>query len=477
MIDTRLCFKTATELADLVQRRDISCVEVWEAHHAHIEATNPLVNAIVTLVPDFAREQALAIDIRIGKGESVGPLAGLPIAHKDVFQTRGIRTTFGSRRFAAHVPAEDALIIERLREAGAITIGKTNTPEWGAGSQTFNAVFGATCNPFDTGKTCGGSSGGAATALSSRLVPLADGSDMGGSLRNPASFCNVVGFRPSPGRVPSYPNPLAWSPLGVLGPMARTVSDCALMLSAIAGPDARSPIAIDEPGSTFRGIPSRSFGGTRVAISPDFGGQLPVDPVVARVIHSATSVLESLGCKAEADCPDFAGADQVFKTLRAFNFAAAHGEAIKQYPELYKDSIIWNVNQGLALTGSDVAKAEQERTRIYHHVREFMEVYEYMLLPVAQVPPFAIETEWVTHINGIEMETYIDWMKSCYYISILGLPCISVPCGFTDDGLPVGIQIVGRHHCDLGVLQLAKAFETARPLYDVLPGICQVPPQ
>lgn len=476
MTDTRLCFKTATELADLVRRREISCVELWQAHHAQIEATNPQVNAIVTLAPDFAHQQALAMDIRLGKGESVGPLAGLPIAHKDLVQTRGIRTTFGSRRFADHVPSEDALIVQRLRAAGAITIGKTNTPEWGAGSQTFNEVFGATSNPFDGGKTCGGSSGGAAAALSSRLIPIADGSDMGGSLRNPASFCNVVGFRTSPGRVPAYPTPLAWFPLGVPGPMARTVSDCALMLSAIAGPDARSPIAIDEPGVSFSEIPLRSFGGTRVAISPDFGGQLPVDPAVARIIDSATSVLESLGCKAEVNCPDFAGADQVFKTLRAFSFASAHGDNIRQYPELYKDSIIWNVNQGLALTGSDVAKAEQERTRIYHHVREFMEVYEYILVPVSQVPPFDIQTEWVTHINGIEMETYIDWMKSCYYISILGLPCISVPCGFTDDGLPVGIQIIGRHHCDLGVLQLAKAFETARPLYDVLPGTCPVSP-
>ncbi len=272
-----VCFLPAVELARLIREGELSAVEVMEAHLSQIERVNPEVNAIVTLLPERALEEARRADAALARGEGIGPLHGLPVAHKDLFWTKGVRTTFGSPIFENFVPKADALIVERLKRAGAISVGKTNTPEFGAGSQTFNEVFGATLNPYDTSKTCGGSSGGAAVALACGMVPLADGSDMGGSLRNPAAFCNVVGLRPSPGRVPSWPSQTSWSPLSVEGPMARTVRDAALMLSAIAGPDRRSPISISEPPGRFAGPLERDFSGVRVAWSPDLGGP-PLEP-------------------------------------------------------------------------------------------------------------------------------------------------------------------------------------------------------
>lgn len=471
MTDRSLCFKPATELARLVAERQVSAVELLDAHLQQIDHVNPEVNAIVTLVPEHAHRLAAAVDQRLAKGEAVGPLAGLPIAHKDLTPTKDIRTTFGSRLFEHHVPDSNALYIDRLLHAGAVTLGKTNTPEWGAGSQTFNEVFGATRNPWHVGKTCGGSSGGAATALACRMVPIADGSDMGGSLRNPANFCNVVGFRVSPGRVPVWPAPMAWFPLGVAGPMARSVEDAALLLSAMAGPDARAPIAIEQPGGAFYPLAPRDFHGTRIAFSADFDGRLPVAGEVRRVIETARPVFQDIGCEVVDGCPDFDGADEAFKTLRAWSFAARHGEGIEAHPDGYKDTVVWNVRQGQKLSGDDVSRAEILRTALYHRIRTYMDACEFLVLPVSQVAPFDITEEWVREIDGHAMTTYIDWMKSCYYISIVGLPAISVPCGFTAGGLPVGVQIVGRHHADLSVLQLAHAFEQATRHGDAIPDI------
>jgi amidase len=286
MSATELCFTPATELARLIRAKQVSAVEAMQAHLGQIERVNPQVNAIVTLLPERALEGARAADAALARGEPVGPLHGLPIAHKDLVPTAGIRTTWGSPIYADHVPEVDALIVQRLRAAGAITIGKTNTPEFGAGSQTFNAVFGETRNPYDLSKTCGGSSGGAGAALACGMLPIADGSDLGGSLRNPGNFNNVVGLRPSPGRVPAWPTPLPWQPFSVLGPMARTVADVALLLSAIAGPDDRHPISIAEPGVGFRQPLGRDFHGVRVAWAPALGG-LPVDPRVTAVLEAA----------------------------------------------------------------------------------------------------------------------------------------------------------------------------------------------
>ena len=460
MSSSELCFLTATELARRIREKEVSCVEVMEAHLAQIERINPKVNAIVTLLPERGLEGARAADAAIARGDALGPLHGLPVAHKDLVPTKGIRTTWGSPLYADHVPEVDGLIVERLRAAGAITIGKTNTPEFGAGSQTFNTVFGQTLNPYDTTKTCGGSSGGAAVALACGMLPIADGSDLGGSLRNPGNFNNIVGFRPAPGRVPVWPREAGWYPFSVQGPLARTVGDVALLLSAMAGPDPRSPIAITEPGDIFQRPLTRDFSGVKIAWSADLGG-LPVDPRVTAVLESQRQVFTDLGCQVVEGQPDFEGADEVFRTWRAWNFEIAHGEKLDKHRDKIKDTVIWNTEEGRKLSGPDMGRAEVLHTRLYHRVREFMEDHEFLICPVNQVPPFDVNQPYVTEINGQKLDTYLDWMRSAYWISTTGHPAISVPCGFTDDGLPVGIQIVGRHQADFSVLQLAQAFEQA----------------
>ncbi len=464
MSGSEICFSSATEIARRVRRKDLSARDVVAAHLAQIERLNPKLNAIVTLVPEQAMEQAKEADEALAKNKEVGPLHGLPVAHKDLFLTQGIRTTFGSLVFKDFVPDHDALIVERFKKSGAITVGKTNTPEFGAGSQTYNEVFGETPNPYDTTKTCGGSSGGAAVALATGMLPIANGSDFGASLRNPANFCNVVGLRPSPGRVPSWPGPAAWFPLSVQGPMARTVQDVALILTAISGPDPRSPIAIDEPPGLFARPLTRDFRGVRVAWSRDLGG-LPVDPAVTAVIEGKRDVFRALGCLVEDTEPCFTGADETFKTWRAWLFELAYAHLLKDHRDKMKNTVIWNIEEGIKLTGPDLGLAERKRTELYHRVRQFMETYEFLILPVNQVLPFDLKQRYVTEINGVKMDTYIDWMKSCYYISVIGHPAISVPCGFTPEGLPVGIQIVGRYRDDFGVLQLAHAFEQATGLW------------
>ncbi|MCP3692269.1 MAG: amidase [Planctomycetaceae bacterium] len=470
MVTPEICGWTATEMARRIRDREVSCLEVMQAHLQQIEQVNPTVNAIITLLPERALEGAREADAAIARGDDLGPLHGLPIAHKDLVPTKGIRTTYGSPIYANEIPNEDGLIVERLREGGAITIGKTNVPEFGAGSQTFNELFGATLNPYDTTRTCGGSSGGAAVALACRMLPIADGSDTGGSLRNPANFCNVVGFRNSPGRVPVWPSDIGWFPISVQGAMGRTVEDVALQLSAIAGPDDRQPISIAEPASVFAAPLERDFQGVKIAWSPDFG-DLPVDAQVSSAIEAQRGTFEGLGCVVEDALPDFRDADEVFKAWRAWRFASTYEPLLESHRNQLKDTIIWNAEEGLKLTGRDLSRAEIKRTSLYHRVREFMQEYEYLILPVNQVPPFDVNTPYIKEINGVAMETYIDWMKSCYYVTATGLPAISVPCGFTPEGLPVGVQIVGRHQQDVGVLQLAYAFQQATRFVDQHPPL------
>ena len=457
---TDICFSSAVELAARIRRRELSAREVMAAFLSQIERLNPRVNAIPTLLPERAEAGAEAADRALAAGEATGALHGLPIAIKDLVATRGIRTTFGSPIYAGHVPDQDEIIVERLRSAGAIIIGKTNTPEFGAGSQTFNPVFGKTRNPYDLERTCGGSSGGAAVAIACGMLPIADGSDLGGSLRNPASFCNVVGFRPSPGRVPQWPAEDLWEPLSVQGPIARSVADAALLLSAIAGPDPRVPIAIEEPGEVFRAPLERDFAGTRVAWSPDLG-RYEVEPEVVEVCERSLPVLEDLGCSVECAHPDLRGADETFQVLRAWKTAAGREADYRAHRDRMKDTVIWNIERGLPLTGLDVARAIATRSALFQRAFEFFETYEYLVLPAVQVLPFSIDVPWVREINGKTMETYIDWMGLCYAITVTGLPAVSVPCGFSREGLPVGLQIVGRHHRDFAVLQLAHAFEQA----------------
>jgi amidase len=463
MSDADICFLTATEMARRLRAKELSAREVAAAHLRQIERVNPRVNAVVTLVAEQARVAAREADDRLARGEAIGPLHGLPVAHKDLQDTAGIRTTYGSPIYRDHVPDRDSLTVERLRRAGAVTLGKTNTPEFGAGSQTFNPVFGATLNPYDPSRTCGGSSGGAAVALACGMVPLADGSDMGGSLRNPASFCNVVGLRPSPGRVPRWPAELGWFPLTVDGPMARTVADAALMLSVLAGPDARSPIAIAEGGARFARPLGRDFQGTRVAWSRGLG--LPFEPAVREAVDRQRAVFESLGCVVEEAEPDLSGADEAFKAWRAWAFELRLGKELEKHRGELKDTVVWNVEAGTRLTGPQLGRAEVLRTQAYHRMREFLERYEFLVLPVSQVLPFPVGQEYVAEIGGVRLGTYIDWMQSCYLISAVGNPALAVPCAFTERGLPVGLQIVGRHEDDWGVLQLGHAFEEATGLW------------
>ncbi len=470
MTDTGLCYLTATELALKIRSGEISAVETMEAHLAQIEKVNPQVNAIVTLVPELALEQARKADEKLAQGGKLGPLHGLPVAHKDLVPTKGIRTTFGSPIFQDFVPEEDALLVERIRNAGGISLGKTNTPEFGAGSQTFNKVFGATKNPYDLSKTCGGSSGGAAVSVACRMLPFADGSDLGGSLRNPTNFCNVVGFRPSVGRVPSWPNEAGWNSFAVDGPIARTVEDCALLLSVLAGPDARSPICLPESGAVFQQSLERNLKGIRIAWSADLGG-LPVDSRVTETLEAQREVFEDLGCIVEEGFPDFTDADETFKTFRAWYFELKLASLLPEHREKMKETVIWNIESGMKLSGPELGRAEVKRTALFHRVREFMQNYDFLALPVSQVPPFPLEQEYVSEINGMKMETYLDWMRSCYYITVTGQPAISVPSGFTDDGLPVGLQLVGRPQDDLGVLQLAHAFEKSTGFYNKFPDL------
>jgi amidase len=454
------CYLEARELSRKIRSRELSAFEVMEAFLDRIEQWNPVVNAVVSLRP---RDELLAEvrekDRELERGTSPGPLHGLPHAVKDLALTKGLRTTMGSPLFRDFVPDEDEIFVERLRAAGTVIIGKTNTPEFGAGSQTFNPVFGKTRNPYDRSKTCGGSSGGAAVALACGMVPLADGSDLGGSLRNPASFSNVVGFRPSPGRVAKR-GFQPWNAMSVQGPMARSVADVAFLLSVMAGPDPRDPHALDEPGASLLRPLERDFRGVRIAWSETLG-RYPVEPSVTRVVNAARPVLEELGCVVEDGEPDFGGADEAFQTLRAWGYANSRGPTLERDRPLLKDTVIWNTEKGLALTVRDIEEAEKKRRALYLRVAAFLERYEYLILPVSQVPPFSVDLDWVREVNGVRMETYIDWMATCYAITTTGLPAISVPCGFTSDGLPIGLQIVGRHHQDFSVLQLAHAFEQA----------------
>jgi amidase len=467
-----LCFTGARALARLIRSRKVSATEVMRAFVDRIERVNPVVNAIVTFLPEQALAQANRLDRRLAskRGAEPGPLAGLPIAYKDLVPTKGIRTTFGSLVYRDNVPEADHLIVERLGAAGAITIGKTNTPEFGAGSQTFNAIFGATRNPYDRTKTAGGSSGGAGAAVASGMLPFADGSDLAASLRNPGNYCNVVGFRPTPGRVPAYPAANSWDTLSVLGPMGRTVADAAFLLSAMAGPDPRAPLSLEEPGSRFARPLGRDFRRVRVAWTRDFGG-LPVDSRVTQVLDAQRGVFESLGCVVEDAAPDFSGANEAFETLRAVSFAARFAPLLNKHRAVLKDTVVWNIEHGLALDGARIARAELLRTELFQRMRAFLERYEFLVGPVNQLPPFPIEVDYPREIAGVRMENYLDWMKSCYYVTITSHPAISVPAGFTADGLPVGVQIVGRHRDDFGVLQLAHAFESATQAWKRRPDV------
>lgn len=468
-------YSSAREMLAAVASREVSARELMDLHLARIAEVNPIVNAIVSLDEDRARAGASEADQALASGAELGALHGLPFAVKDTHAAAGWRTTYGSPLRADHVPEQDELIVERIRGAGAVLLGKTNVPEFAAGSHTFNKVFGTTLNPWDTGRSAGGSSGGAAAGLASGMVALADGSDMGGSLRNPASFCGVVGMRPSLGRVPQWsaepPLYNQWETTSIGGPLARTVDDLALLLSVIAGPDPRAPQALLDPGRSFAPAVRGSLVGVRLALSVDLGGAFEVDDEVARVVADSATVFSKAGAAVAPAHPDLSLADDTFRTLRAWHLQAQLGALLAEHPDSFKASLADNIRAGESLTGADVARAYTQRTALAETMRTFFSSYDVLALPVSQVPPFPADQEFPSAINGRTMSSYLDWMRSAYLITVTGCPAISVPAGFTGDGLPVGIQLVGPHGSDRRLLEIAAGFESATGLRGHRPAV------
>lgn len=464
-----LCFTSVRELSGLLGTRQLSARELLDACRAQIERVNPRVNAIITLDYDAAYANADAVDARRVQGLPTSPLAGLPIAIKDLEAVKGMRTTMGSPIFGNWVPDFDTLMVERFRSHGLTILGKTNTPEFGLGSQTFNAVFGATKNPWDVSKTCGGSSGGAAVAVATGMLPFADGSDMGGSLRNPANFCGVVGLRPSPGRVPNYPVLDHWSTLNVFGPIARTAEDAAWLLSVQAGDDPRVALGRCGDPTVFRQPLARDFNGVRIGWSPDLGG-LPVEPGVRAALTAALSRLQAIGAVVEEAAPDLAIADEAFAVQRALHLVNALGRHYREARHLLKETAVWNIEQGLKLSGEAVAAAQAAQSQCFERMRRFLANYDYFICPVNQVLPFDVNTQYPTGVDGVAMGDYLEWMRSAFRISMTSHPAASAPVAFAGNGLPVGLQIVGHYGAELEVLQLVHAIEL--PVAARTPTVC-----
>jgi amidase len=459
--DSPICFMDATDLAAAIKNKKISAVQVMNAFYDRIEKVNPKVNAIVALLDrKEALLQAKKADQYLASGKTIGKLHGMPWALKDMEDVKGFPTTKGSLIFKDYFPEKDGLLAERLRASGAIFIGKTNVPEFGAGSNTINPVYGPTLNPYNLKLTCGGSTGGGAVAVACGMLPLADGSDTGGSCRNPGSWNNVVGFRPSLGRVPyEYPTGF-FLRLPMHGPMARNVKDAAYLLSVMAGPDYRDPVSLLDKPEMFAKSLDRNFKGTKVAWTPNLG-YLEVASEVVENTAKALPFLKSIGCDVKQTQPDLPEVFETNKALRSLIFSYQLSQFTTEQRKLIKESVQWEAAEGDKLSAMDVAIAETRRALICKNINKFLETYEFLVLPVTQVVPFPVEIEYPTEINGKKMRSYLEWMEIVYAITLTGLPAISVPCAFTRDGLPVGLQIVGRRNDDFGVLQLANAFEKA----------------
>jgi Asp-tRNA(Asn)/Glu-tRNA(Gln) amidotransferase A subunit family amidase len=449
---------SAVELAEAIRRRQVSCVEVMSAYLARIEALNPRVNAVVALrEPDVLMREAAARDDQLARGGHLGWLHGFPFAVKDLAAADGLLWTEGSPLYARRVADVDDLFVRRIRNAGAIVVGKTNVPEFGLGSQTYNRVYGATATPYDTGRTAGGSSGGAAAALALRLLPVADGSDYLGSLRNPAAFCNVFGFRPSFGRVPTagfvaHPS--------VVGPMGRTVDDVTALLGVMAGPDHSAPLSLG--GDAATPTPDDDRRGVRIAWVGDFNGHLATEPGLLDVCRRALRVFEDLGCRVEEAVPDFPP-ERIWSTVLTWRWWS-----VLQRHDLYADpvtraelkpEIVWEIENGLRLSALDVARAEAARTAWYDAVLRFLDTYDFVVAPSTQVFPFPVTTHWPDEIDGRPMDSYHRWMETVAPWSMTGLPVLGMPAGFDDRGLPAGIQLIGRPRADSAVLRLARAYE------------------
>jgi len=466
-VDDELVGLSAVALSRAIAARQVSCRDVMTAYLGHIDAVNPRVNAIVSRRPaDVLLEQADACDRELARGVSRGWLHGIPQAIKDLSATQGIATTFGSPLCVDQVPTHDGLMVERMKAAGAIIIGKTNTPEFGLGSQTYNPVFGATRNAYDHGLTAGGSSGGAAAALAMRMLPVADGSDMMGSLRNPAAFNNVFGFRPTFGRVPQAPvSDVFGQQLGTEGPMGRSVVDVAHLLATQAGPDARAPLSIAEAPAVFSSNLSVDTAGLRIGWIGDWQGYLPMEAGVLDICEDALRRLETIGCVVEPATPDFDPARlwRCWNTLRhwavAGKLAPLHADADTR--DRLKPEACWEIEHGLALSALDVHRANVERSAWYQSLRRAFERFDVLAMPSAQVFAFDVDTHWPAEIAGHIMDTYHRWMEVVIGASLAGVPAISVPAGFDARGRAMGLQLIGPHRADLDVLRLAAAYEQA----------------
>jgi Asp-tRNA(Asn)/Glu-tRNA(Gln) amidotransferase A subunit family amidase len=474
------CDLTAVEARRLIGAKQLSASELLESCIARIDSVDPAVNAMVARDFDRARITAKAADAAVARGEDLPPLHGLPIGIKDLEPTAGLRTTFGSPIFKDNVPDQDKRLVAAIRNAGAIVIGKTNTPEFGAGANTRNAVYGATGNPFDPAKSCAGSSGGSAVALATGMAPLCQGSDTGGSLRNPAAFCGIVGFRPTPGLVPTERRPLGWNNLSVVGPMGRTVADTALLLSAIIGDDAGDPLATTIHGATVRRpgdvypLQPLDLANLRVALTPDFGFA-PTERHIAEVFAEKTGLFRHVFARADDATPDCSGSDEAFEVLRALGYLASHLEKLRKTPDLVGPNVRANIEEGLRYSAEDVARASALQTALYHRWQSFFTQYDVILTPSITVSPRSWRELYPAEIDGQPTRTYFHWLAMAYAVTVVGHPALSLPVGRDRNGMPFGLQIVGPRGGDALVLRVAAELETllagdprtARPIPDL----------
>mgnify|MGYP001581678734 CR=1 FL=1 len=470
MPDEEICYMPAAELVEAIRARRLSPVEVTTAVLRRIEQVNPKINAYCTLAADAALADARAAESAVMRGGVLGPLHGVPISFKDLTLTAGIRTTFGSKVFEHHVPQEDAVVVERARRAGAIVLGKTNTPEFGCNGATENRIFGHTRNPWKLDRIPGGSSGGAAAALAAGLGPLAEGSDLAGSVRLPAGCCGVVGFKPSLGRIPLYPSLNGFTGFFVHGSMARTVGDVSLLFSVMSGPDDRDPQSLPATGEDFARAAEGGISGLRVAWTADLG-YAAVEPEVRRLIEAAAKSIASLGCVVEEAHPGFEDPEQLFLDLTAPFRAAACGQYLASFKDQMDPILVKRLQMAEGVTAVDYEKASHRRTAFWQIVRRFFERYDLLLTPTAAVAPFAVGIDFPTEIAGRRVQSPLAWLPFTIPFNLTGQPAISVPCGFTRDGLPVGLQIVGRRFADATVLRAAAAWEMVAPWAHLRPPV------
>lgn len=453
---------SARSVRDLLKDRQVGPLELLDALEHRISEVDGAVNALPTLCFERARQRARERDF------SGLPLAGIPVAIKDLLPVSGVRTTFGSMAYRDHIPEASDLLVERIEAAGGLVYAKSNTPEFGAGANTFNDVFGFTRNPWNTALSAAGSSGGSAVALATGMAWLATGSDLGGSLRNPASFCSIVGLRPSQGRIASDPGETAFNRLSMEGPMARNVNDAAMLLDVMAGYDRRDPMSLDDPVEFFEEAAISENVPPRIAFSPDLG-VTPVDPEVAEICERAALRFEELGARVEKAHPDFSGLQDVFQVHRALSFATSLGPQLEANRDTFKPEIVWNIEKGLALTGQDIMNAMVERSEIYRRANTFFSDFDLILTPATVVPPYPVEQRFVQRVGDHEFSNYIEWCSIAYAFTVLGAPAMSVPCGFTQSGLPVGLQIAAPLREETRLLAAASALENLLRLSDALP--------